>query len=177
MLICMHCLLLASSRQWSGGYNYSHTYNYTYSYSGDKLCLFTTLAQSAAFICVYMYMWKPSRLAKLRWGNWVRFENGAILKKQNCTMTLYIKLIEIGAIVSLFLTLKPDFGAIAWVSLCMCDSWQGWSLVEGVNGILYRCLENPRKLCWLPSSDLKKFECCVFQERVSAAGIIAWHLM
>ena len=57
MLICMHCLLLASSRQWSGGYNYSHTYNYTYSYSGDDtLCLFATLAQSAVFICVYVYI-------------------------------------------------------------------------------------------------------------------------
>ena len=146
MLICMHCLLLASSRQWSGGYNYSHSYNYTYSYSGDKLCLFTTLAQSAAFICIYMYICEsltdlPTSDGATEWD----LRTGQFLK--NCTMTSYIKLMEIGAIVSLVLTLKPDFGAIAWVSLWMCDSWQGWSLVGGVNDILFRCLENPCKPC------------------------------
>ena len=102
------------------------------------LATISRMYQAITGLLAMYYYTKEHRPANLRWGNWVRFENGAIFEILlfNGNSIIYvIKLVEIGAIFSLFLTLKPDFG---WGN-CLSLTLNEWQLAGLQNRTLSNC--------------------------------------
>ena len=75
--------------------------------------------------------------ANLRWGNWVRFKNGAIFSKI-CSMITCIKLVKIGAYIisHSFLYLRPDFRWGNCLSLTLNERELASLLSYGLLGII-----------------------------------------